>query len=355
MDLVLGHQTAHDWTCFLALGAVSVFLAAVVGRASEYDEFGAEQIQALREKAMLACAVYDLSKSELSDGWRQIAKKWDKDGFQAAVYERTLSNGQKDLKVVFAGTNDRHDMATDVNAGSFISADWAFGPVRELAEQQFVRAQAYAAGFVHMAKNDSSIRSIELLGHSLGGELAQFTAAKLDVQATVFNSASMVIMAEKMTTRDMETANRRVTQYVNSEDRVFPITSALPMARQFGHIYQIEATGQLKRKSLVDRTSEGHSMEAIMDSLSVNHPEISQRIPVSHEALEIIARDLTVIGKGLEELSRLSAIKSTFDTSGKGIPGAFERVTGRVGRELSSIGAITEIGEYRQGDSRRSG
>ncbi len=71
----------------------------------------------------------------------------------------------------------------------------------------------------------------------------------------------------------------------------------------------------------------------------------AERIVVSHEGLEVVARDLTVIGRGLEEMSRLAAVRRAVNAPGITRPEVFERVTGKVGRELSSFQTATEIAD----------
>src|SRR5947208_15974479 len=100
----------------LALAFLCIIQLPVIGQ----ERLALDRIQAAIENARLAEAVYDLSIKQIGE-WHQIKSQTDPDGFKAAVYERSLGNGQRDLRIVYAGTDDIHDVANDVNQGSFIS------------------------------------------------------------------------------------------------------------------------------------------------------------------------------------------------------------------------------------------
>src|SRR5882724_4423792 len=118
-----------------------------------------DQLRNYIEDARLSIAVYHLdwkdSKTGLGGGWTRMPHPIsDSGGFQAAAYERTLPNGQREIKVAIAGTrfDNPENILTDLRQG----APWNMGTYDKITEQQYAQAVAYVNGYLQLQKNDKS-------------------------------------------------------------------------------------------------------------------------------------------------------------------------------------------------------
>lgn len=248
------------------------------------------QLREAMEDAKLATAVYDLALKDVGGVWRQIESKSDPDGFQAAVYEQRLPDGRRDIRIVFAGTNDPRDAVTNFGQG----VPWWLGTADKLAAQQYARAQAFAAGYANLAKKDGSIRSLRAVGHSMGGMLVQYVSAVLDIEGTAFNASALVRARAELSTQQVQRGDQRVTHYYLDGDPIFPLTIQMPGAQHLGTIYRVGPSAEVGRATAVDavkivagslwrgvadaatgqlagRLQFGHSMEAMSLSLDDVH------------------------------------------------------------------------------------
>jgi hypothetical protein len=310
-------------------------VAPIARESAQSSNLSKDQLQNALQNARLAESVYDLSKKQIEGRWRQIKSQADPDGFKAAVYERQLPDGRRELRIAFAGSDDRQDWLNNILQGSPILME-----VHDrIEEQQYARAQAFAAGYVHLAKNDKTIANIELVGHSRAGGLVQVVSGILDVAGTAFNSAAILKMRDVLTPAQVETANRRVTQFHKTGDLVFPVTASMPDAIQLGTIYRVES-----RTDLIEGPIAAHGMGTMSRALGSENPQISRRVFVSQEDTEIIVRNLATIGTALDELSRFAAIKHIVrPESGGSVPLHLE-LTRAASRELKSLSIATEVG-----------
>jgi hypothetical protein len=139
-----------------------------------------EKQTAAWERAVLSLAVYD-SKDALpmSQGWTRAEKlegipgQKKSGGFRAAVYRDPDGN----YVVAFAGTDDREDLLDD--------SVQTFG----LRSKQYDEAIRIAKEWKEKA--DKEGKTIEFVGHSLGGGLASAAAIVTGEKATVFNAAGV--------------------------------------------------------------------------------------------------------------------------------------------------------------------
>lgn len=307
----------------------------LAGESSRSTGLSKDQLRNALQNARLADSVYDLSKTQIEGGWRQIKSQQDPDGFKAAVYERQLADGRRELRIAFAGSDDRQDWLNNIVQGNPIG----MGIHDRIEEQQYARAQAFAAGYVHLAKTDKSIANIELVGHSRAGGFVQIVSGILDVAGTAFNSAAILKVRDLLTPAQVETANRRVTQFHKSGDLVFPVTASMPGAAQFGTIYHVES-----RTDLMEGPIAAHSMDKMNQALSTENPTISRRVLLSLEDTEKIVRNLSTIGSALDEISRFAAIKQMVRPETGGAVPLHLELTRAASKELKSLGIATEVG-----------
>src|SRR6185436_19239165 len=73
----------------------------LAGESSRSTGLSKDQLRNALQNARLADSVYDLSKTQIEGGWRQIKSQQDPDGFKAAVYERQLADGRRELRIAF--------------------------------------------------------------------------------------------------------------------------------------------------------------------------------------------------------------------------------------------------------------
>ncbi|HEY6182745.1 MAG TPA: hypothetical protein VIW67_10890 [Terriglobales bacterium] len=271
----------------------------------------------------MAQAVYQLPE-RVDGGWQRLSYQSDPDGFKAAAYQRIALDGKKEIRIVFAGTDDFEDLKTDVNQGSWLPT----GVFDRIAEQQFVRAQAFASRYAHLAQTDADISDLKFVGHSLGGALAQFASATLDVPATVFNSSALLKMEDHLSSKQKSSADKLVTQFVLEGDPIQPGTRFFGGA-QHGVEYLIKAAPGLdvdKATSAFGTAVVRHGMEGVVLSLndaitrSKEPPQasslgvdkiaalrdelVSQRVAVPREAAELIARNSQLLAEALTAIQK---------------------------------------------------
>lgn len=294
-------------------GLCSMLLFFCCGATSS-AQMSVDSLRSYIDDANLAIAAYTPSITEVVGGWKRISdpagSRSDPDGFKAAVFERLLPTGQRDVRIVFAGSDDPNDFALD-----FRQNIWPLESIGdEIDEQQFVRAQAFAAGFIHQAAGDKTVASIKVVGHSLGGALAQYVSALSSVDATVINSAALRKIEQHLSTEQRNTADRHVTQlfgrldYVNRPSRWIGGT-------QHGTHYMLEtANWSVKDPHRVEHVRD--SLKAAVEDVQKNPSSerfISRRVPVSQEGIELVARNLVVLNTGLQELRNTLEIKARLE------------------------------------------
>ena len=315
--------------------AVLILLASAGWALGEFDRKDAASLQNAAENARLAQAVYRLDKT-VEGGWTLGRHQVDDDGFKAAVYERVRADGRKDVRVVFAGSDDQHDWANNANQAAFLP----LGILDRIEDQQFARAQAFAAGYANLAKTDKSIASLEAVGHSRGGAFVQAISGILDIAGMAFNSAALVKGRDLMTDTQVSTAERRVTQFSLHGDVVFPGSAALVGAVQLGRIFRVEPSVQIGGNP-IDRAVASHDMRPMIQSLESKNPDITQRTLVHQDRAEVIVRDLAAIGKGCEELVRLAGVHRA--EIGKAPFPLHLRLADTAAKELSSLRLVNEL------------
>jgi pimeloyl-ACP methyl ester carboxylesterase len=251
-------------------------------------------LQQAIEAAQLSLAVYDLSKKMVQGGWSQIESTLpDPDGLQAAAYERKLANGKRELVIAFAGTRvagglNPADAVVDVNQGSGLG-----GPVFDfLTYQRFHEALNFAETYVKQKDKDPNT-TITIVGHSLGGLLAQYVGVRLGVRAIVFDASALFTKNSDLEKNDWlkaldfsakfygwgiplgeelalavaanlgrrNTVSRQITHFFLRDDPVHEPTLLIPGARDFGFQVRIDPKPDLPP------TESGHSMEGMIASL----------------------------------------------------------------------------------------
>jgi hypothetical protein len=140
----------------------------------------AEEQKAAWERAVLSSAVYGGSDARaVPPGWTEVEKydsasdKNNPKGFRAAVYKDTSGN----YILAFAGTNNPRDLLDN--------SQQAVG----LRSKQYDRAVTVAREWKLKAEKEG--KTIEFVGHSLGGGLASVAAIVTGQNATVFNPAGV--------------------------------------------------------------------------------------------------------------------------------------------------------------------
>ena len=124
--------------------------------------------------AILSEAAYEGIDLPSYEDWYRIDPIYvDRSGFRAVLYENQIKN---ELVISFAGSDEFTDYIDDV--AQF------FGRYAEQYEQGVQLAMAH---IIQQARNDNY--SVTLIGHSLGGGIAQFVASILGLKAYTFNPA----------------------------------------------------------------------------------------------------------------------------------------------------------------------
>lgn len=105
----------------------------------------------------------------------------NKIGFAARSWKRIQSNGEVELVITFRGTDD---FTKDFFKGNFVFAKGVFG------KTQFEAALDYAKDIRNLVKGDAKITRTVLVGHSLGGGLAEYVQRFLpDSEAITFDTS----------------------------------------------------------------------------------------------------------------------------------------------------------------------
>ncbi|MBM7645071.1 hypothetical protein JOD45_001282 [Scopulibacillus daqui] len=176
-----------------------------------------------------------VSKTESNHKWEEMDfKKWlsydNESGFQAKVFKH-----DDQVVIAFAGTSpsDLGDLRTDVemalnerkrrqemmNEPSFPTwGEKAMAAVDnyESKHDQFTQAD----NLVKDVKKKYPSAKISVTGHSLGGALAQYTAANHDLEGVTFNAPDITNTLPKDLQKEVKEGkfNGKVTNYVNPKD-----------------------------------------------------------------------------------------------------------------------------------------
>lgn len=129
-------------------------------------------------KARLAEAAYGDDKFVAKGGFERVGGDKRFSGLQYAVYERTV-NGQKERVLAFAGTQfpKPNDTIADV-VQALVGVSWQYEQGIKVALNEKIKANATGA-------------SLSMVGHSLGGGIAQNASAQTSIPATVFEAAGI--------------------------------------------------------------------------------------------------------------------------------------------------------------------
>ncbi len=148
--------------------------------------------------AGLSDAVY--GESSIPDGYTQLDQKNDPDtGFHARTYKS--KNGE--IVIAYRGTNE--------------GKDWKANFSRSEVSLQALSALQYARKV--KSKYAKTGQKVKLTGHSLGGNLAQFSASILDLDAVTFNTADLNHSELQMAGKwDKSFNSNQIVNIVNRED-----------------------------------------------------------------------------------------------------------------------------------------
>ena len=168
------------------LFSLFVTVSAAQAQFPSVNDLSPDELRKAIEDAKLSLAAYHLSKTV--DDWRRISDSGsDPNGLQAAAYERILANGKREVVISFAGSrrSSQADWIIDINQGT----GWGW-PAGWLTNQRFDQALKFAERYVKEKDKDPNT-TIWIVGHSLGGALAQYVSMELGLRATVFDSSAL--------------------------------------------------------------------------------------------------------------------------------------------------------------------
>lgn len=253
------------------------------------------------DHARLADAVYDPNIEFLpQNGFERVRGDKSVTGYQWAVYERKR-NGRTERVLAFAGTDEIRDIGTDI--GQAVTG----------FSLQYEQAIRRAATELARAKRDGV--QLSLVGHSLGGGLAQNASAQYNIPATVFEPAGLgLINSLALELQDLfgglaqDPDDAPVTNIQMSGDLV-PV-----WGDQLGETYELESSfgahsivtviGLLENRQLVDswwdtnRTTAGQ-----LDQLASARQDIIRK-NVADSTLDKLAKYEAVIDVQFDNLSR---------------------------------------------------
>ena len=213
-------------------------------------------------------------------------------GLQWYLYERRTPSGRRERVLEFVGTEfrDQRDGSWDPRDAieDFVQALGLFEP------KQYGDALAIAARHAAQARADGV--DFTLSGHSLGGGVAQFVAAALDLPAIVFNAAGLGPVTMSALRAKLATGSdaRIINVYVEGE-----LVRGLPGA-QLGT--EVALSPPPSQSPSAERSGLGglarayglHSMESVMASLAEREQRLTN-IGVDPAALQTAtARETTI-------------------------------------------------------------
>jgi lipase (class 3) len=207
------------------------------------------------DDAQLSLAIYQPSATDVGD-WSRILFEQMPSGLQFGIYERHGAGGRRELKLVFAGTQNALDWPTNVDQAIVTDPmDFLFTPA------QYRQALAVATQLAQLKDHDANL-SVSITGHSLGGGLAQYCAILLGLPATVFNAAALGPETVKDIPVSLQRAvSRQILHYTISGEPVHGPTTWIG-GKHFGHQIALQPTASTAR-DLVTL----HSMKAVLDAL----------------------------------------------------------------------------------------
>jgi hypothetical protein len=125
---------------------------------------------------------------------------------------------------------------------------------------RFHQALAFAEKYVREKDKDPDT-TVRVVGHSLGGLLAQYVALKLGVRAEVFDSAALMLKKSDIPSSLRNGGARQIMQFFLSDDPVHPLALFWFFAHDYGIQYKIPLAPGLGPKE------RGHSLEGLIKSL----------------------------------------------------------------------------------------
>jgi len=266
------------------------------------------------DNAELSEAVYH--KDVLSvGGWLRVEFVKSPNGLQWGLYEKTLGKGKKDWRLVFAGTQDWRDLATDANQALSHS-----GLFRSLlpVDAQYSEALEIASRWAKLKDQNPNL-SFSVTGHSLGGGLAQYVATVLGVKAMVFDAAAMGNHTLDTISKSLwQNVGRQIIHVTMQGEPVHEFTRSWFGGTHVGIEFSVKPFSSMPRDpaslhSMVELISALKSLAGLRDpgvtpenSGVLTDAIISQRFAVPREIAEIWGRDVKVLATGLRELKLLS-------------------------------------------------
>ncbi len=199
------------------------------------------------DSAELSQAAYNPTQPFQYNGWQRIDSGTSASGLKWSLFERHV-NGKRELTLAFAGTDvtDVRDWLTNVDQAIPNTRRSAIPP------HQYREALAIAQRAVTAADRDANT-SLVITGHSLGGGLAQYTAAKLGVRGVVFNAAALGLdTIRNLAPSYRDNPSRQILNISLRQDPVHDATGKLFASRHLGVQVVIDPAPALPGVSPID-------------------------------------------------------------------------------------------------------
>lgn len=255
--------------------------------------------------------------------FRRVAGGEPASGLNWALYQRLDLAGRIETVLAFAGTEfrsrdtdafDLRDIATD-----FDQALRHYGPL----SPQYADALQIVTEVAHVLDHVPS-RPLTVVGHSLGGGIAQFTAAKLGIRAVGFSSAAIgptTIAAIDKSLRD--NVGRNLAHVYAAGDIVFEGSPLLPGSDHLGVIHRLPGSSgdgflaphELETVIMALREMQAHQYTRFpaMAATEVNATDLRGDLVSMNVDLTVSASDLWLDGFGAAALATYDAYQLSAD------------------------------------------
>lgn len=205
----------------------------------------------------IAIYTYDKNKNKLPEGYKLIEVEQNpKNGFYAC-----LISDKKDVIIAFRGS--------DVKSYNDLSNDGAMSIKHHLPSQAYTALKYYKD-----VKSLLPNAKITLVGHSLGGSLAQIVAAEKDTEAVTFNPYG----TKNLFKEGVVLNENKITNYCNSLD---PITQ-INARNQVGKCYVV------KSEHLISDPHKAENMKALATRVLVTPKNSKNNYSIAKEVKECV-------------------------------------------------------------------
>ena len=230
-------------------------LADVSGELARTESVSSDTIRRYRtgdaayRYALIAQAAYDFGKGAVdwdSDGkpdWVIGHVRESYSGFAAAAYRplHPENAGGVELIIAYRGTDDLRDWVAANLPALILPLD-----------VQVPAATRFARRAIKKYQIDAS--KVVVVGHSLGGRLAQLVAAQYGLKAYTFNAA---VPKDLLPFTDVLKPKAPIVSIVSAADIVNPATELLGRSRDLGEVFKFEFCGP----------GQGHALGGMLGTL----------------------------------------------------------------------------------------